>query len=170
MLFIASLFVYNSSIRPAYSEVSALRTEVANRTDIINTNKASVQQVQKLLSEYQNAASIQETTSLVLPLEQNLYQEINQFNGLARISGLSLDNLSVKELAIKPSSQPNLVSGIGTLRFTVHLTGTYAGLKSFLQMAETNINLMNLVNLKIEPTRSASVFSFTIDVDTYYQS
>ncbi|NCO15499.1 MAG: hypothetical protein GW899_01980, partial [Parcubacteria group bacterium] len=75
-------------------------------------------------------------------------------------------------LAIKPSDQPGLVKGLGILRYNFRLTGTYDGLKSFLQAVETNISLMDLVSLKIEPaTKSAKGnLSYTVNMDTYYQA
>lgn len=172
LFFIASLFIYSSLIQPAYSDIKNLRTEVANRLDFISKNETFIQQVKNLLNEYQNVAKIQETTSLILPLNQNIPQGVNQINGLSKINNLTTELLSVQQLAIKPSKQPNLVKGLGSLRFTFRLTGPYENFKPFLQAMETNINLMDLVSLKIEPPEKAGrdIFSYTLIVDTYYQS
>ncbi|MEK7168255.1 MAG: hypothetical protein AAB698_00810 [Patescibacteria group bacterium] len=173
LMIIASLFVYSSLIRPAYSEIKNLRAEVAGRLDLINRNKASVEQVQKLLSEYQSISQAKEMTSLVLSSEQNISQAVNQVVGLADLNGLSIELLAVQQLAIKPSNQPNLVKGVGILRFNLRLAGSYENFKSFIGNLETNVNLMDLANLKIESgakTKAGDSFSYTMIVDSYYQA
>ena len=109
---------------------------------------------------------------MILPLEQNTSQGVYQISGLAGFSNLTVELLSVQQLAIKPSIQPGLVKGLGILRYNFRLTGTYEGFKSFLQAMETNISLMDLVNLKVEPAVKPAKgnFSYTINMDTYYQS
>lgn len=173
LMIIASLFVYSSLIRPVYSEIKNLRSEVAGRLDLINRNKVSIEQVQKLLSEYQSISQAQEMTSSVLLSEQNISQAVNQVAGLAGLNNLSIELLAVQQLAIKPSAQPNLVKGVGTLRFNIRLTGGYENFKKFLQNLETNINLMDLTNLKIESAAKTKVggnFSYTMIIDSYYQA
>jgi hypothetical protein len=172
-MIIASLFVYSSLIRPVYSEIKNLRAEVAGRLDLINRNKASIEQVQKLLSEYQSISQAKEMTSLVLSSEQNISQAVNQVVGLVGLNSLSMELLAVQQLAIKPSAQPNLVKGVGILRFNLRLAGDYGNFKTFLQNLETNINLMDLANLKIESgakTKAGDSFSYTMIVDSYYQA
>jgi len=173
LMIIASLFVYSSLIRPVYSEIKNLRSEVASRLDLINRNKASIEQVQKLLSEYQSISQAEEMTSLVLSSGQNISQAVNQIVGLADLNGLSIELLAVQQLAIKPSNQPNLVKGVGILRFNLRLAGSYEKFKSFIGNLETNINLMDLANLKIESgakTKTGDSFSYTMIVDSYYQA
>ena len=172
LMFVASLFVYSTLIRPAYSEIKSLRAEIAGRLELISKNEVSIQQVKKLLTEYQDIAKVQETISLILPLEQNTSQGVNQIDGLSKLNKLTIDFLSIQQLAIKPSTQPGLVKGLGVLRYNFRLTGTYESLKSFIQAVETNISLMDLVSLKIEPaTKSAKDnFSYTVNMDTYYQA
>lgn len=172
LMFVASLFVYSTLIRPVYSEIKSLRAEIAGRLEFISENETSIQQVEKLLTEYQDIAKVQETTSLILPLEQNASQGVNQISGLAGFNNLIVEFLSIQQLAIKPSIQPGLVKGLGILRYNFRLTGTYEGFKSFLQAVETNISLMDLANLKIEPATKSTKgnLSYTVNMDTYYQA
>lgn len=170
LFFVASLFVYSSLIRPAYSEIHNLRAEIAGRLDFISKNEAVIQRVKNLLSEYQNVAEIQQTTSLSLPLEQNIAQGVNQISALAGFNNLILESLSVQQLAIKPSAQPGLIKGVGVLRYSFRLGGAYADFKSFLQAVETNISLMDLVDLKIEQAAKDNNLFYTANIDTYYQA
>ncbi len=174
LMIIASLFIYSSSIRPVYSEIKNLRSEIAGRLDLINRNKASIEQVQKLLSEYESISQAQEVTSLVLSSEQNISQAVNQIVSLIDLNDLSIELLAVQQLAIKPSTQPNLIKGVGILRFNLRLAGSYGNFKTFLQNLETNINLMDLASLRIEPGGKTKTggdnLSYAVIVDSYYQA
>ena len=174
LLIIGSFIIYNSLIQPAYSEIANQRAEVATRLDLINKHEDSIKQVQNLLSQYQDTAQIQEVASLILPSEQNFPQAVNQITGLANLNKLSIELLAAQQLAIRPSAQPRLVKGIGVLRFNLQLTGAYENLKSFIQNLETNMNLMDLASVRIEPSMKGKLgenkFSYTIMVDTYYQA
>jgi Tfp pilus assembly protein PilO len=172
LMIIASIFVYSSLINPSYSEIKNLRSEVAGRLELVAQHKTSIDQVKKILGEYQGAVQIQDMVSTILPPEQNLSSAVHQINKLASVNELPIELLSAKQLAIKPSNQPELVKGVGTLRFNLRVVGSYEKFKSFLQNLETNINLMDLASLKIEPqTKGAgNNFNYTMVVDTYYQS
>ena len=172
LMFVGSLFIYTSLIRPTYSEIKNQRAEIVSRLELINKHEASIKQVQKILNEYQNVSQLTETISLILPLEQNVPQSVNQITGLTKINNLAVDFLSAQQLAITPSTEPSLVKGMGTLRFNFALIGPYENFKKFLQALETNIGLMDLTSLKVEPATKSSKgnFSYTMTVDTHYQS
>jgi Tfp pilus assembly protein PilO len=171
LMIIASIFVYSSLINPAYSEIKNLRSEVAGRLELVDKHKTSIDQVKKILGEYQDVVQIQDTVSTILPSEQNLPSAVYQISKLASVNELPIELLSAQQLAIKPSNQPELVKGVGVLRFNLRVVGSYEKFKSFLQNLETNINLMDLASLKIEPqTKGANKFNYTLVVDAYYQT
>jgi len=174
LMLIGSLFVYASLISPTYSQIKDLRAEVASRLDFIAKNETYIQQVQKVLSEYQDITKTTETTSLILPLEQDVASGVNQIAGLSTNNKLTIELLGVQQLSIKPSNQSNLIKGLGTLRFNFRLMGSYENFKSFLRALETNITLMDLMNLKIEsapkPKSGVTNFYYTMTVHTYYQA
>jgi len=172
-MLIGSIFVYSSLIRPTYSQIKDLRAEKASRLDFIAKNEAYIQQIQKALREYQDSKNITETTSLILPLNQDLASRVNQIAGMSSNNKLILELLSVQQLPIKPSNQP-IIKGIGVLRFNLQLMGSYENFKSFLQALETNITLIDLIDLKISQAAQAKAaennFRYTMVVDTYYQA
>lgn len=175
-MFIASLFIYSSLIKSIYAEIKNKRTEIVGRLELINKYETSIKQIQKILSEYQNISQFAETISSILPPEQNVSQSVNQISGLAKINNLIINFLSVQQLAITPSSKPDLIRGRGVLRLNFALTGSYENFRKFVQTMETNISLMDLVSLKIEPKTETGLksvkdnFSYAMAVDTYYQS
>jgi len=174
LLFIGSLFIYSNLVKPTYSQIKNLRSEVVSRLDFIEKNEAYIQEIQKKIKESHDLDKTTETISLILPLNQDVASRVNQIGGLAYNNRLAIELLNVQELAIKPSKQPNLVKGLGTLRFNLKASGNYENFKSFIQALETNITLMDLIGLKIEPNNKSktagSNFDYTMVVDTYYQS
>ena len=172
-LLIGAVFIYSSLIKPAYADIKALRSEAANRTNIIEENQAYIVKVQNILNEYQNSSQLENTISVLLPNGQNLSQALNQISGLISISGLSPDKISVSQLAIRPSLGSSIVESIGTLRFEVEAIGNYQGLKSFLQKLETNMGIFDVESVKAEPLSRAAGgtgFNYTVVIDSYYQA
>ncbi|MEE8131878.1 MAG: type 4a pilus biogenesis protein PilO [Candidatus Paceibacterota bacterium] len=171
-LFIVALIVYTSFIKPAYGDIGEKRSELAAQQEVKEQLELAVEQVQKLLAEYQDIGLLQETISSILPTEQIVPQAIAQVTGLAENNFLSIQSLTLRQLAIKPSIDSKLIKGLGTLRFDIRLAGNYESLKTFLKQLESNIRLMDLVDLKIESVGvpGQNIFLYTIMVDTYYQT
>lgn len=173
-MLVAAVFVYSTFIRSAYSDVETLRAQANSKTTTFTQQQSSVKQIQNLLSQYQDVLKVEDTISSMLPLSPDIGSDINQITGLAQINNLTLDILSTEEMAIKPSKQPTLAKGIGTLKFNFHLTGGYENFKNFIQELETNITLIDLVNLKVEPfskgKSAGNIFSYTITANAYYQT
>ncbi len=175
VLFIMAVVVYALFVRPEYDNIQRLRSEVASRSQAVEQQKEIVKQIQRLLQEYQGVARLQETLSLALPQESGVAEALNQLNGAAQISGLTIQSAGVQSLAIRPSSAPiKSAKGIGTLRFNTKISGDYDQIKRFLQMLETNIRLMDVKSLKIESSadpaqKLAQKYLYNITVDAYYQ-
>jgi hypothetical protein len=173
-ILIASLIVFSYLVKPAYNDMKDERAEIAARLKLIEEYESSLARVQKLLSEYQNAVKFQEMIGLMLPAKQNLPQAVNQVIGLANVNKLAVDILSVQRLAIRPSPRPELAKGVGTLRINARLVGDYENFRGFIENLETNVNLMDLASLKMEPwtrLKTGEVkFGYTMNIDTYYQT
>ncbi|MFH1346882.1 MAG: type 4a pilus biogenesis protein PilO [Spirochaetota bacterium] len=174
LMFIAAIFVYSNLVSPAYSEIKNLKAELLSSSKMVEEQQFITSQVQNLLNEYQDISSIENTVGIMLPLSQDATSNLNQITGLVTINNLKLESLSVSKMANRPSDSPNLVKGVGILRFTFQLSGSYENFKSFLKAVETNIALMDLVDLQIESPQnlkaSGANLSFLINIKTYYQT
>lgn len=175
VLFIAALFVFSSLIEPNYQDILQKRSEVSSRLNLLSDYQTSLAHVQELENQYKNIAQFQQTVSSILPTAPDISQAVNQIASLASINRLAVSSVSVELLPLRPPVDPSISKNIGTLRLNVRLAGDYQGLKSFLQNLETNVNLMDLNSLKVETMSTKSglavnQFSYTIAVDTYYQS
>jgi len=173
-MFIAAIFVYSNFVSPAYSEIKDLRAELLSNSQAANEQQSAIAQIQNLLKEQENISSIENVIGTILPLSQNVGLSLSQISSLAAINNLKLESLTVTKRANKPSSNQKLVKSIGVLRFSFQVSGTYENFKAFLKAIETNIALMDLVDLKIEPVQILKTgggnFSFTANMETYYQT
>ena len=165
-----SLVVYIYLIKPSYQGIDQKRGELAAKNNQLNDYKNTVDQIQKLLAAYDNLSQAQQSVSMMMPTEASIPQVVYQINGIAGISGLGLQSVSVKELAVTPSMS-SLVKNMATLRFNTKLVGTYEALKAFINGLETNIRIFNISSINVEKLgTAANIFSFNINIDTYYQT
>jgi Tfp pilus assembly protein PilO len=169
IFFIAGIGVYVYLIKPAYQDINLKRGELYTKTTQLSDYKNTISQMQKLLATYESLSQAQQSVSLMLPNDSSIPQAAYQISGLASMSGLNLQSMSLKELATTPSTA--LLKGMSTLRFSVKMTGTYESMKSFLQNLASNIRVFNVNTIKVEKLGNLSnVFTFNFELDAYYQT
>ncbi len=171
-LFMASLFVYATLIRPAYDVVTLLRGELVSKTEFLQRQQGAISDVQQLLAQYQGVANLSDSLSMALPNKENVSSILSQITAIAQSSGIAIQAVGVTYLPLKPATATiSLARGLGTLRLDIEMAGPYASLKRFLQSLETNIRVMDIQNLTIDPIGSSDqdLFSYSLNVDTYYQ-
>lgn len=163
-----SVVVYKFLTKPAYEEVLNLRGEISSLGETFDSYKSFKEQADNLLSQYQDLANIESQFSLILPSKPNISYAIEQINGLAKLSGMELQSINAKLLAIKPSSQ-KMAKGLGTLRLELRLAGGYDGFKLFLKSAENNIMISEPISFRIEKQARPELL-YTMTIDAYYQA
>ncbi len=168
VLFLAAIMAYSSFVRPAYEDLIAKRSSLENRINLVAENELVVGKMRSLLNEYKNAEALKTSVSAVLPTIPDAAAAINQISALAKINNLVLNSVSTSLLSIKPSAQPALVKGIGSIQISCQLSGNYASFRSFLKNIETNINLMDIDTVRI--SQSGGNMIYTIGIVTYYQA
>ncbi len=170
LLLIAAVIVYSNLVHPAYNEVQRLRDQRAANLNLLQEQSEAINVVQRLLSEYQSLAQIQENISTILPNKEEVPSVINQLQGLATVNNLNIESLSLQYPPLTTSADP-LIKSLGTLRVTIRLNGDYKNLSPFLGDLETNIRLMDVYSLGIEgggvPGKNKLIYNLVLD--TYYQ-
>ncbi len=173
---IATIVVYTSLIQPEIGAASQLQSVVASKTNAYQNQKNAVSQVSKLISQFQNAGSLENTLSLAMPIGPSVTQALNQWYTVSQTSQASVQTLDIKVgNAFIQSSQP-LAKGMGTVTVDLGLLGTYDSLKQFLTSIESNARVINVDSLDLRPVQSqstaggGSLYSLGLTVDTYYQS
>lgn len=170
-LVVGGFIVFATLVSPAYQDIQQLRGDLSAKSELFQTQSQQFTQVQNLIAQYQGVTRLQETLSLALPQREEVAEVVNQINALAQASGILVNSAGLDIQPIKKETRPVLVRGLGSARLSLKLIGSYAAFKNFLQSLETNIRLMDLVDLKITPAGKPSedIHFYTLTVDTYYQ-
>lgn len=175
VFFIAALVVYGSFIRPEMATLDGIRGEVASKQQMYDVQKNAVSQVQNLIAKFQNSAALQKTVSLIIPDNPNVTDALNQINAIAQNNQIQIISLSVKPSNLESGAQA-LVKRIGVLSVAMNVTGTYEGLKGFLQAVETNVRLANVQGFQLSPPQKLAaqqaggdLYALKLNVDIYYQ-
>lgn len=170
-LIVGSLIAYGLFIKPAYSEATTLRGTLFAKQALFEEKSVAVQAVESLIKQYQGVGSLQNTISLSLPLTEDAASVFNQVQALAGTAGLSLQVFNVQAMPLKSAEGKSIIRPLGTLRPSFKLIGSYEAFKQFIAGFETNIRVMDVVSIKVEPAgQGASVLMYTVVADTYYQS
>ena len=172
--FVGTLFVYAFFIKPSYDGVILLRSMVVGKQQILEDQGQVIKKVNALIQQYQGAGSLQNVISLSLPTNEDVASILGQLYGIARFNGMTMEVFGIRPLPIKPAKDDDngLVRGLGTLRLSLRLVGDYQSIKGFVRGLETNIRVMDLVDLKIEPAAAPNedIFLHNLIIDTYYQT
>ncbi len=189
VLIVASLMIYFQLISPAYDETQTIKSQKISHGLLLSNEQSAIKKVQDLISAYQSQGQIQNAVSLSLPATEDIGGGLAQIYGIAKNSGLALQSVSISLLGIrsasggagagqgaaaKSTSQFSLQRPIGSVVFSVRLTGSYEGLKDFLHLLETNIRIFDVENLSINPAGASTgvptgIFNYDLSVATYYQ-
>ena len=170
-LIFGSFFIYFSLIVPTYQEIQQIRGELESRRILHAEQQEAERVIEELEGEFVQLAIFREALSNNLPINEDIPSVLNQFQGIARLSRISLRSLSFQYLPL-PQTEDLLVRPIGVIRVNVSLTGDYSGLKSFVSLLETNIRIMDLTSLRVDGGAGANPNNLihNLIVDVYYQS
>jgi Tfp pilus assembly protein PilO len=169
ILIVAAGVVFFSFVVPKSREIQELRSERHALVEFVNEKNDAVGQVSELLNKYKSISALQETLSASLPTEEDVPGIVNQLQGLANLSGVVIDSLSLQFLSIRAQDNTATIEPVGTLRATVGIKGDYNSIKEYISLLETNIRIIDLNSMQISGGTEGNVLSYEIVVDTYYQ-
>ncbi len=175
---LGTLVVYGNLIQPEIGAASELQSIVASKTNLLNNQKAAVGQVSQLISQFQNAAALQKSVSLAIPIGPNTTQILNQWQAIAQSSGVILQSLNVQPVApTGPAAQNTLVKKMGTVAISVSAVGPYSSLKDFLQSLETNVRVTNVTSFELnslqgggQAAQGSGAYALQANVVAFYQN
>lgn len=171
-LLLAAIFVFTLLLKPAYREINVLRGDLAVKTSTLTDQKKIVAEVREYLDRYQSLVGHSQKISLTLPNREEYPNLINQLSGLARISGLALQSVTLATLPYQKSgtSVADSAPVVNIIQATLSLSGSYQSFKNLLQSIETNIRLMDAVSFSLNPGTGGDNYSYNLVVNAYYQS
>lgn len=169
-LLIGSLFVLGNLIQPLYAQINDVRLDKANKDAQYEKNKEINAQINNIISSYQNYTDLRNTLEQVFPINSDMPQEIYQINGLANMTGLTINSANISPLPVKPSRYVS-IKGRAANRLNVNLSGNYESFKSFLGKLESNVRLFAINSIVIEPSHQRlNEFDFRMEINAYYQA
>ena len=170
LLFLAALFVYANFIKPTYSDIKALQAEEQEKQSQKDQYQSISDHTQSLISTYQNYADLQKNIALSFPTDPSTPSILNQINGIAVQSGITVKSINGRELAINPSDS-SFIGGKGTVRMNLTVSGSYEGFRAFLDKLESNVRIFDVNSISLDKSgNNSDNFDFNLEVDAYYQT
>jgi hypothetical protein len=171
---VGSFVVFFELTQPSYKGLEQLIGKRNGEEKFLNEQKPAVQNVKDLIANYtgENAGDLRNALSKILPLGPNMSSALVQIEGLVRLSGLSLQNLTTETTRNNSiPSNKNLVKPVGTIVFRVGFAGSYNQIKDFATHLENNILLLEIRSISVQPGGKSGVdfFTGTAEVVSYYQ-
>ena len=175
---LGTLIIYGNLIQPEINAAGELQSLVASKTNLLNNQKTAVSQVSALIGQFQNAASLQQTVSLALPIGPNTTQILNQWQAIAQGAGVTLSSLNVQPVPPgSPTATSTLVKKVGDVSISVSAAGGYAALKQFLDELETNVRVTNIQTFELtsaaqsgQPGQTGNLYNLKANVSAFYQN
>ncbi len=176
LIFGVALVVFFSLSWPNLTKVFDLNSQL-NETKKEYTNQSqAVQLAKSVIEQYKNLNDVNQAVSLIMPKTDELYNVIVQLNKISESSGLSIQDLSLKEEnSSATQKQQGLIKPAKILTLNITLLGNYESFKTWLEAIETNMRLMDIKSISFsgttlsEKTTTSNFFTFKVSLDIYYQ-
>ena len=173
VLFIATLVVYSSLIKPEIERVGKKRALVFSKSEAFQNQTAAVEKVRELVSKLKEAKQLGETIGLIMPQKPDVTGLMGQLQTMTRTSQTDLKSFTIKPLPFESEEKP-LVRRLGVSAVDITVEGSYESVKVFLKSLETNVRLMNIESFAIGPLGGAEktlqdFYSAKIAFKVYYQ-
>jgi Tfp pilus assembly protein PilO len=175
IIFVVAIFVYSKFVAPEYQRVNALRGEAQAKQQTLDEQRQIQEQVSSLLTKYQGIPQVGQVVSMALPNNEDVATAFQQVYTIASASNIVISQFSVNtglSLASTKGQSVRSVRSIGTAQINLYLIGSYESFKSFVQVAERNMRIMDITNIKIQPVSRTSdaTYLFNLTINAYYQS
>ena len=169
-----AVFVFLELVRPEYVELEHLRGLLFSKKELVEAQEEIIAEVSAALSNYEGIENRQEVVSLALPLTADQGRIFYEVQKLAEMNTLSMQAFQASAASISPENKRSAtftVKPFQTLNFQIRLVGTYENFKKFLEAAETNVRILDIKSVSIEPIGrpNQDFYTFILSAATYYQ-
>ena len=169
VFFVSSVAVFSFLIVPASHELQDLRGERNALKELLDRETSRIKAVSALFEQYGGVSDLQRTLGMALPTEEEVPDIINQLQGVAKVSGVLINSLSINLPAIKAGDKKDVIQPVGVVQVTLALEGDYGQIKSYLGAIETNVRIMDVQRLGVQGGTESNTLSYNIVVNAYYQ-
>ena len=175
-LFVA-LIVFLNFLRPAYHEAQVLKGQRVSLQNFISNQEATIAQVERVIKEYEGSQNPKEVVTMALPRAKNEAELLNQLSVLADKNALAIQNVNVNPPGSRAASRTGvssstLVKPLNVISVQMRVAGSYLAFKSFLSAIETNLRIMDVGGIAVQPVGRSNqdFYNFDITVQSYYQN
>ncbi len=169
LLLIGALVVYTNFIRDAGTDIGKLRATIASKSNLLANQRQAVNQVKKLITEFQNVGRLQDTVSLAMPEGTRAIQALRQVEAVARTSGVVLSSAEFKTATLPKTKQGSFIERLGAIEVRIRADGAYGSLKQFLQLLESGVRVSNVKEFNYVAGGTGGADSLALTAETYYQ-
>jgi len=167
--FLGAIGVFSALIVPASGDIQELRGQRDALTALLSEESARIEAVRRLFQEFGSVTELHETLEKALPTEEEVPNVINQLQGIAKASGVSIETLDINLPAIKARSSDDFIRPLGEVQVTFTLRGDYESIKAYLDAIETNVRIMDVQRLGLQGGTESDTLSYNIIINAYYQ-
>ncbi|OGG37701.1 hypothetical protein A2110_01685 [Candidatus Jorgensenbacteria bacterium GWA1_54_12] len=174
LFLIGILAVVTSLIVPEFKRVSDRRALLFSRQLTLQNQMQAVDDVQRLIQEFQGFERVRTTVSLAMPRSMDATLILWQLQAVADASGASIRSFDAAQQAFETSRAP-LARRLGTLQITTVVVGTYEELEQFLRHLETNVRVFGVREFDFGPVGltaeegGGAAFQMSVTFDAYFQ-
>lgn len=166
---IGSIILFSRAVVPEYGKIQQLRGEKRSLDAVVSEEEQLVATASRLLNEYSSAANLRESLSLVLPLTEALPSMVNQLQGIAKSTGVTIEGINVENLPLEHSKTSSIIEPAGSFKVAVRVSGSYESLRSYVQALETNVRIIDIDLTSISGGGTKGPLKASLVLKTYYQ-
>ena len=161
VFFGAAMIVFFTLSWPNLTKVFDLNSVLNESKKEYEKQNQSLQLAKSIIEQYKNLNDVNQAVSLTMPKTDEIYNIIVQLNKIAESSGMSIEGLSLKEVINNnelddSNNRQNLVKPYRTISINTSLNGSYESFKTWLELVETNIRLMDVKSVSFEGVNLSS--------------
>lgn len=189
-LLVAAAVIFFNLIQPEYAIVQEKKSKIETQKADIQTKTEIKKLILEQYAKYEKGDGARATMALSLPGSPSLDMAVNQINGIAEQSGLSVNSISFSDIAPSASqssarqdkySLEALITKPRTVSLNVSMSGQYPAFRKFLSRLENNTRIFDVKDMSLQPGPSANpsgsksqqpvepTLSYTLTLLTYYQ-
>jgi Tfp pilus assembly protein PilO len=158
-----ALFFFWPAVYGSWQEVSALRQAVSDRQQLLDTRTDILSKASDEYKKYQAAlAGVGgQNFAQLVPVRKNAAELVSAAQDIAQTSGVQISQIQITELKGNPGD------AYKTLTMSLEMTGSYAGLRTFLTDLENYVRILNVNSIQISADPTGGL-RYIIKADSYF--
>jgi len=167
--FLGAIGVFSALIIPASVEIKDLRGQKNALAELLDSETTKVSTVLNLFEKYGDASELRDKLSMELPPKEEIPSVINQLQGIAKASGVTINSLNINLPAISSGNKNDVIKPVGVVQTNLVLEGNYSAIKKYVESIETNIRVMDIQKLDLQGGTEGETMTYNMVVNAYYQ-